>query len=114
MMFVALLLRTFVLAQLLPTPASLAQASAAATTQPIQASIVDPEHSPAQTTGLLDAFGKSKLGQIAQGKQAVTWQSLQEMREPGFWIDSIKDLVLALLLIFRASWWRCWSWSSST
>jgi small conductance mechanosensitive channel len=97
-MIVALILRTIVLAQLLPTPANLAQASAAPTTQPIQASIVDPEHSQTQT-GLLDAFGRSKLGQIAQGKQAVTWQSLQEMRQPGFWVDSIKDLVLALLLL---------------
>src|SRR5262245_44440842 len=68
-----------------------------------------PATQPAQTTsstcqpqppgGLLDAFSRSRLGQYAQGKKAVTWESLQEMRDPAFWVDSIKDLVLALLLL---------------
>src|SRR5207302_1798062 len=46
-----------------------------------------------------DAFGRTRLGQYAQGKRAVTWQSLQEMRQPAFWIETIRDMVVALLLL---------------
>src|SRR5256885_10626975 len=54
------------------------------------------------SAGLLEAFGHTKFGQLAQGKRAVTWESLKEMRDPAFWTDSIKDLVLALLLLIRS------------
>jgi small conductance mechanosensitive channel len=105
MTFVALLFfRTMLIAQLPgahlvaaatePPPQPAQTTSAQAT--PAQA---DPAKSDGSPSGLLDAFGRSRLGQIAQGKKAVTWQSLQEMRDPAFWLDSIKDLVLALLLL---------------
>src|SRR3954452_13296721 len=95
MMFFVPFLRLILLAQLLGAQL-IATNAAAPATQPVQSTSVS---AAPQSDGLLDAFGRSKLGQYAQGKRAVTWKSLQEMREPGFWIDSIKDLVLALLML---------------
>jgi len=77
-----------------PPPAATQPTTLGATQSAGTASPDDP-----QPRGLLDSFSRSRLGQIAQGKRAVTWESLQEMREPGFWLDSIKSLVLALLML---------------
>jgi small conductance mechanosensitive channel len=46
---------------------------------------------PRQKT-VLDAFGNTRLFQLAEGKQTT---SLHEMLQPGFWIDTIKELVIA-------------------
>ncbi len=46
------------------------------------------------TAGLLDKMLKTRFGQIASGEQALT---LNDVKNPAFWIDSIKDLVLTVL-----------------
>jgi small conductance mechanosensitive channel len=63
-----------------------AGAGVAATTQP-SAGAVD------EDAGLIHAFSHTTLGQLAQGKKKV---SLNEMKDPAFWIDTIKDLVIAV------------------
>ena len=42
--------------------------------------------------GVLDAFGHTRLFQLAEGKQTT---NLHEMLQPGFWVDTIKELVVA-------------------
>ena len=42
--------------------------------------------------GVLDAFGHTRLFQLAEGKETT---SLHEMLRPAFWIDTIKELVIA-------------------
>ena len=42
--------------------------------------------------GVFDAFGNTKLFQLAEGKQTT---SLQEMLRPAFWLDTIKELIVA-------------------
>src|SRR5437762_1419657 len=99
MMLCALVLRSIILAQLFIPPSAL-QADAPATQPAVQSSVASANPvNPDQPATLLDAFGRTKLGQYAQGKRAVTWQSLQEMRQPGFWVDTIRDMVVALLLL---------------
>jgi small conductance mechanosensitive channel len=60
-------------------------AGAGATTQPAVAADED--------AGLMHTFSHTTLGQLAQGKKKV---SLNEMKDPAFWIDTIKDLVIAV------------------
>src|SRR4051794_22045520 len=59
----------------------------AATTRPSSA-VADDE------TGLMHTFSQTRLGQLAQGKKKV---SLAEMKDPSFWIDTIKDLVITVV-----------------
>jgi small conductance mechanosensitive channel len=66
----------------------------APTTQPTQ---VEPALPPQPAGTILDTFSNTRLGKLAQGKQQVNWQQLQEMAQPAFWFDTIKDLVLALI-----------------
>ncbi len=54
------------------------------------ATAVNPDD-PKQKT-VLDAFGNTRLFQLAEGKQTT---SLHEMLQPAFWIDTIKELVIA-------------------
>jgi small conductance mechanosensitive channel len=51
----------------------------------------DPTPAAGQKT-VLDAFGHTRLFQLAEGKQTT---SLHEMLQPAFWIDTIKELVIA-------------------
>src|SRR3954468_2300649 len=63
----------------------------AATTRPSSAAlaaVADDE------TGLMHTFSQTRLGQLAQGKKKV---SLAEMKDPSFWIDTIKDLVITVV-----------------
>jgi small conductance mechanosensitive channel len=48
---------------------------------------VDRPHSSA-----FDAFGQTRLFQLAEGKKTT---NLHEMLQPGFWVDTIKELVVA-------------------
>src|SRR5947208_6413035 len=100
MILCALFLRTIILAQLFIPPGAAVPADPP-TTQPAAQSTTTGGNStnPDQPGTLFDAFGRTRLGQYAQGKRAVTWQNLQEMRQPAFWIDTIKDMVVALLLL---------------
>lgn len=75
-----------------------------------------PTSQPATATGssqdtMLDAFARTRLFQLAEGKQTT---SLQEMLRPEFWIDTIKELVVAAVsfiprllasLLFLAVFW---------
>ena len=53
-----------------------------------------PPANPAEASkpGVLDAFGHTRLFQLAQGKQQT---SLHEMLQPAFWLDTIKELIIA-------------------
>src|SRR5881392_3454722 len=100
MMLCSLLLRSIILAQLFIPQAAAAEAASPATQPADQITSTSATSANQDSPGtLLDAFGRTKLGQYAQGKRAVTWQSLQEMRQPGFWVDTIRDMVVALLLL---------------
>jgi len=64
------------------------------TTQPAQAVITTPAPGNAQPSNILDTFSKTRLFQLAEGKQTT---SLHDMLQPDFWIDTIKELVVAAL-----------------
>ena len=49
---------------------------------------------------LVDTFGQTRLGQLAQGKKKV---SLNEIKDPAFWLDTIKDLIIAVAAVNIAS-----------
>jgi small conductance mechanosensitive channel len=49
---------------------------------------------PGGSASLIDAFGHTRLIQLAEGKQTAT---LHDMLQPGFWIDTIKELVVAAI-----------------
>ena len=66
----------------------------APTSQPTQLQLVvrsDPR-SPIDQTPAFEAFEKTRLFQLAEGKQTT---SLDQMLKPGFWIDTIKELIVA-------------------
>ena len=76
------------------TPASIAQPKAA---QPA------PAPAPAQSTAasadtdkdtLYGAFRRTRMGELVDGRKRVT---LEDVRDPLFWIDTLKDLTLAVL-----------------
>ena len=46
----------------------------------------------AKQSSVLDAFGKTRLFQLAEGKRTT---NLDEMMHVGFWVDTIKELVIA-------------------
>jgi small conductance mechanosensitive channel len=69
----------------------IAPTTQAATTQPGTVVVV-PAGSGSQTIG--EVFGKTRFGQLFEGKQTVT---LDQIRNPAFWLDSIRDLVLTML-----------------
>src|SRR6476660_4388676 len=84
-----------------PSPAGLAAAATASSDKShAQSAAVDssgtvPTTQPTaigadEDAGLIHAFSHTTLGQLAQGKKKV---SLNEMKDPAFWIDTIKDLV---------------------
>jgi len=63
-------------------------AGAGATTQPSEATTAKHPES------ITEVFGKTRFGQLFEGKQKVT---LQDVRDPMFWLDTVKDLVITLL-----------------
>src|SRR2546421_9013120 len=69
----------------------------AATTQPApttQQVIVVTTATNETTNGLLEQLTGTKLGRVVTGQQTLT---LNEVKNPAFWIDSVKDLVLTVL-----------------
>src|SRR5215208_138745 len=76
-------------------PARGGDASAAAT-QPAQAPPAPPAEAalPADTDTLYGAFRNTRMGALVEGKKRVT---LEDVRDPLFWIDTLKDLALAVL-----------------
>src|SRR4051794_5260008 len=70
----------------LPGPAT------APSTQPV--SVVITTQNDASTPTVGEAFSNTRFGQLFQGKKKV---SLEEVRDPAFWIDSIRDLIVTVL-----------------
>jgi small conductance mechanosensitive channel len=68
-------------------------ASAEPTTQPSGTAAAATTQRADQKT-IIDTFASTRLGQLAQGKKKVT---LDEMKDPAFWIDTIRDLVIAVV-----------------
>jgi small conductance mechanosensitive channel len=77
---------------LLIPPAATTQPS----TQPVEILVpVAPQGaSPNGSASLIDAFGHTRLVQMVEGKQTAT---LHDMLQPDFWIDTIKELVVAAI-----------------
>src|SRR5438874_6894137 len=72
-------------------------ASAQATTQPAAMAAMTSTTQPAaagkgETFG--EIFGRTRVGQLFEGKQKVT---LEDVKDPAFWIDTVRDLILAIL-----------------
>jgi small conductance mechanosensitive channel len=65
--------------------------SAPASTQP-SAQVAQPQQ--AGSESITSIFSKTRMGQLAEGKTRVT---LDDVKNPLFWIDTLKDLALALL-----------------
>jgi small conductance mechanosensitive channel len=78
-----------------PTPAAGAAGmlTSAAVTDPAPAApATQPSSAKAETIG--DIFGKTRVGQMFEGKQKVTFE---DVKNPVFWIDTVRDLILAVL-----------------
>lgn len=77
------------------TPAQLfpMQPAAVATTQPVNTVIVE-QKDPEDAT-VAEVFGNTRVGQLFQGKKKVT---LADVRDPGFWVDTVRDLILAVVI----------------
>ncbi len=78
-----------------------APVSTAPTTQPANSALVQaPANPPAapttqkSTPTLSEVLGKTRLGQLFEGNQTVT---IQDVRNPLFWLDTIRDLALAII-----------------
>lgn len=63
-------------------------------TQPVQVVVRNESASPEETDTALSAFRHTRLFQLAEGKQTT---SLHEMLKPDFWLDTIKELIIAAL-----------------
>jgi len=63
----------------------------APTTQPL-AVVVTADQSKSDSIG--EVFGKTRFGQLFRGEKKVT---LDDVKDPLFWVDSIKDLVVTVL-----------------
>jgi len=96
-------------------PSTLAQEKAPSaspqspTSQPVQAAHVEKQRAaialptvpvapasaaPAGQETIGQIFGQTRMGQLVEGKKRVT---LEDVRDPLFWIDTLKDLALAIL-----------------
>src|SRR4051794_40051293 len=74
-----------------------AAAAASATTQPAAVTpavvVIDKsDKERAETIG--EVFGRTRVGELFQGKKKVT---LDDVKDPAFWIDTVRDLVIAVL-----------------
>jgi small conductance mechanosensitive channel len=72
---------------------------AQAATQPAEATVVAVETTAdktraekAETIG--EVFGRTRVGELFQGKKRVT---IDDVKDPAFWIDTVRDLILAVL-----------------
>lgn len=77
-----------------PAPAATQPAVTVVTTQPVSVVQNIENAAPVEKESLGQVFGETRVGQMFQGRKQVT---LQELRDPDFWIDTIRDLVVAVL-----------------
>jgi small conductance mechanosensitive channel len=73
----------------------ISNASTQPTSQPVQIVVQAAPAVPGGSGTLIDAFGHTRLIQLAEGKQTAT---LHDMLRPEFWIDTIRELVTAAVL----------------
>src|SRR5688572_28629142 len=76
-----------------PSPAPASTQPVVSTTQPVTTVIVTDGKPQDPTLGQI--FGNTRFGQLFQGKTRVT---LDDVKDPVFWIDTIRDLALAVLI----------------
>ncbi|HYO10795.1 MAG TPA: mechanosensitive ion channel family protein [Tepidisphaeraceae bacterium] len=82
-----------------PAPAAAAAVTVAPSTQPVTV-VVNADVTAAagadaaKADSIGEVFGRTRFGQLFRGEKRVT---LSDVRDPLFWIDTIKDLVLAVL-----------------
>ncbi len=100
-MFAMILGVSLFLGQASPMQALLAQPEAPAatqpTTQPTQIIVVPPGATLVDshgTPGLMQSLTGTKLGQVFTGERPLT---LSDVKNPAFWIDNIRDLVVTVL-----------------
>jgi len=71
---------------------------AAAATQPAETStdkiVADQSTADKNAPTAAEIFGNTRFGRLFQGKDRVT---LDDVKNPGFWVDTIKDLILAVI-----------------
>lgn len=70
-------------------PATQAAKASATTTQAID----DDTPTEADTVG--EIFGNSRVGQLVQGRRKV---SIDDVKDPAFWLDTARDLIFAILV----------------
>jgi small conductance mechanosensitive channel len=75
------------------SPLSIAQERISApTTQPAAAQVAAKDSHQVET--LAQVFAKTRVGQLVEGKKQV---SLDEVRNPAFWLDTVRDLLVTAL-----------------
>jgi small conductance mechanosensitive channel len=80
-----------------PTPAHAAAAAVVAASDPSPTSQPASAAAPAKSASdksVTEVFSETRVGQLFQGKQKVT---LEDVRDPMFWFDTVRDLALAVL-----------------
>src|SRR5687768_6611682 len=76
-----------------PAPAPAAAAAATPTTQPVAVAVVTAEQlAQMQGDSITDVFSRTRMGQLFRGEKKVT---LADVKDPVFWLDTVKDLVIA-------------------
>jgi small conductance mechanosensitive channel len=79
-----------------PVPATTQPAAIVVpTTQPLAVAVITAEQlADAQHESITEVFSKTRMGQLFEGKRKVT---LDDVKNPVFWVDTIKDLVVAVI-----------------
>src|SRR5687767_8693395 len=80
-----------------PAPAATTQPAAAIvvpTTQSVAVLITPEQLADAQHESITEVFSKTRMGQLFEGKRKVT---IDDVKNPVFWLDTIKDLVIAVV-----------------
>jgi small conductance mechanosensitive channel len=66
----------------------------AAATQPIAVLVTPEQLARADDETLTQVFARTRMGQLFEGKKKVT---LEDVKNPVFWIDTVKDLIVAVI-----------------
>ncbi len=72
-------------------PATQAAAAAVVTTQPVSVVVQAPQQSQSRT--LTQVLEGTRFGKLVEGQQV----SLNDLRNPGFWIDTVRDFIVAMI-----------------
>src|SRR5215207_7013601 len=75
-----------------PVALPLMPSASVATTQPTSTTTV--EQTDVDESSVAQIFGNTRIGELFRGKKKVT---IDDVRDPAFWIDTVRDLILAVL-----------------